>query len=212
MLSYLLSIYYVGKVQALVFFVKFSLVECYVYEIFDGYVMDNSYLIFISDVGICKFLRSSMFLVCMVPLTLVLIIIQFLSRKLGETLWTSFFNPQNSERILRFFPWDSSPSLPDWPMQGYLGPSILSMTRQKANFYRPTPLFQHVNLSLQCVNSGFTLKLTFQLTWSLIWRLYKRIFWCVTFSRIQQIIPAFALGYSQEDCIKKATFRLGGTS
>lgn len=58
------------EVRALVFFVKFSLVECYVYEIFDGYVMDNSYLIFISDVGICKFLRSSMLLVCMAPLLL----------------------------------------------------------------------------------------------------------------------------------------------
>lgn len=58
------------EVRALVFLSSFLFVECYVYEIFDGYLVNNAYLTFISDVGICKFLRSSMLLVCMAPLLL----------------------------------------------------------------------------------------------------------------------------------------------
>lgn len=46
-----------GKYEPL-FIVKFSLVEYYVHEIFDGYLMDNSHFTSIGDVGICKFFEE----------------------------------------------------------------------------------------------------------------------------------------------------------
>ena len=63
MYTYLLSIYHwgVGGEYKLLFMVKLSLVEYYVYEIFDAYLVDNFYFIFISDVGLCKFLRRICF-------------------------------------------------------------------------------------------------------------------------------------------------------
>ena len=90
-----------GGEYKLLFMVKFSLVEYYVYEKFDAYLVDNFYFIFISDVGVCKFWRKCMLLVCMAPLTPMLIIIQFLSRKSGETLWMK--PPFPIPKTLKFF-------------------------------------------------------------------------------------------------------------
>jgi hypothetical protein len=45
------------------FIVEFSLIEYEVCEIFNGYLVDDFHCFFISDVGICRFSRSSMLLV-----------------------------------------------------------------------------------------------------------------------------------------------------